>query len=64
MNNKRNDRTTFPRKAARRARALDRFTVKRVRMEDAGYMTRKATEWSALTGSISGFSTCVQRLGK
>lgn len=61
-NNKRNARTTFPRKTARRERALDRFVVMRKRMADEAYMERKHAEWTSLTGSATGFGSCVQRV--
>lgn len=47
--NKRNSRTTFPRKAARRARAAMRFSIDPARRNgDPGYMARKAQEANAL----------------
>jgi hypothetical protein len=46
--NLRNSRTTFPRKAARRQRAADRFSIKRDLRNDSGYMARKTQEAQSL----------------
>lgn len=49
MGNIRNARTTFPRKAARRARAAERFTIKADHAyKDNAYRVRKLVEAAAL----------------
>lgn len=48
MANARNTRTTHPRKAARRARAALRFTVKAASESDNGYRIRKMVEAESL----------------
>lgn len=61
--NKRNSRTTHPRKAKRRATALENFTVKRNRIGEAAYMARKLAEYMALGGSADQLQYVPQRLG-
>ncbi len=47
-NNKRNSRTTFPRKAARRAGAAARFSFNPEKMNDPWYIQNKTVEQKAL----------------
>lgn len=62
MNNIRNARTTHPRKAQRRASAMENFTVDRKRMGESDYMARRQQEWIALGGTAEAFPNVMQRL--
>jgi hypothetical protein len=61
MANVRNAFTTHPRKKARRARAMERFTVCKLRMSQAPYMAAKLREFIALGGVSEDFASVTVR---